>query len=104
MVRMMSVEENRQTALVFLKRFTEVYGPPDDMVTDDCTFWTPGFPTMDKATFTSMLAGVKALMPNMITFTVIDSTAERDRVAVEATGWAQLANGRRYENNYHFLF
>ena len=31
-------------------------------------------------------------------------TAEGDRVAIEAQGYAKLKNGKTYENLYHFLF
>ena len=31
-------------------------------------------------------------------------TAEGDRVAAEAKSFAELKNGRKYANHYHFLF
>jgi ketosteroid isomerase-like protein len=40
-----------------------------------------------------------------VKFTVTGITAEGDRVAVEAQGYAKLKNsGKTYENLYHFLF
>lgn len=39
-----------------------------------------------------------------VKFTVTGVTAEGDRVAVEAQGYARLKSGNTYENLYHFLF
>jgi ketosteroid isomerase-like protein len=36
--------------------------------------------------------------------TIHGSTAEGDRVAVEAEAYGELRNGKIYNNTYHFLF
>lgn len=46
----------------------------------------------------------KKTMKDGIRFEILNMTAEDDRVAVEADGIAELENGVRYDNQYHFLF
>lgn len=36
--------------------------------------------------------------------TILGTTAEGSRVAVEATGRVALRNGKTYQNRYHMLF
>jgi ketosteroid isomerase-like protein len=43
------------------------------------------------------------VMPELPTMTVTTSTAEGDQVALEFAGKCALANGKRYDNFYHFL-
>ena len=100
----MSAEQNRQTVLKFFKRQMELNTMDESLVTDDCQWWAPGFGTMDKATFKNLVAQMAPVMPTMPTMTIVGTTAEGDRVAVEATGSAKLSDGRVYENTYHFLF
>ncbi len=44
------------------------------------------------------------VFPEGLTFTVIDMVAEGDKVAVEATSDGLHISGKRYSNEYHFLF
>lgn len=37
-------------------------------------------------------------------FSIHGITEHGERVAIEASGLAQLANGKAYANEYHFLF
>lgn len=48
--------------------------------------------------------GVLGAFPEGITFTVLNMTAEEDRVAVEAVSEGLHVSGRDYRNHYHFLF
>jgi len=50
-------------------------------------------------------AGMLGMMTkNGIEFTILNLTAEDDRVACEVAGTSVLATGQEYNNQYHFLF
>jgi ketosteroid isomerase-like protein len=101
----MSAEKNRQTALKYLMLLAERNQPfIEELVTDDCQFWLPGFGTLDKTHFSAMAAAVSAILPAMPKINVLGTTAEGDRVAVEAKGSSKLSNGKAYDNTYHYLF
>ena len=51
-----------------------------------------------------MLRRLSRVMPTPVKFTIVATTAEDDRVAMEATGHGVLTNGSVYANTYHFLF
>lgn len=51
-----------------------------------------------------MLDGFKAIVPTGLRFTVNNTFAQGDWVAVEAQGNAVTADGTKYQNNYAFLF
>lgn len=51
-----------------------------------------------------LLGGVSEAMKTPLTVTPSAFTCDGDRVAVEATSHADLKNGRKYRNEYHFLF
>lgn len=51
-----------------------------------------------------ILRGMSMLTAGGLRMKITGMTAENDRVAVEAESEAQLANGKEYHNNYHFLF
>jgi ketosteroid isomerase-like protein len=59
---------------------------------------------LSKREFCALLDEFKPIMPILPKIHVIGTTAEGERVAVEARGEGRLANGRPYENTYHFLF
>ena len=48
--------------------------------------------------------GIFDVLPEGISFTVIDMIAEGDKVAVEATSEGKHISGTIYSNEYHFLF
>lgn len=103
-------DRNKQT----VRQFLEVFSSGDvaatmAMMSDDATWWVAGtMPisgTYDKAAFTTLLSGVaSACKGGAIRITPKVFTADEDRVAVEAESLAELNNGRRYNNHYHFLF
>ena len=49
-------------------------------------------------------AGILQVFPQGIRFTITGITAEGERVAVEAESDGLHVSGRRYANQYHFLF
>jgi hypothetical protein len=71
---------------------------------DDCVFWLPGQGNLTKAGINDLLSGFMSQVAGSMRLSIVGVTAEGDRVAVEAEGAADLKNGRRYENKYHFLF
>jgi hypothetical protein len=76
----------------------------DAVVTDDVTWWVPGRGTIDRRTFTQIVTAVQSQFKNGVVMKILGTTAEADRVAVEAEAYAELVNGRSYNNTYHFLF
>jgi len=109
---MSSLEErNKQTVTDFMKVFSDgdvsaILGS----MTDDATWWVagtiPGISgTKDKAGFGEMLGGIAAnTTTGAIKLTPLAFTAEGERVAVETESYAELTNGRVYNNLYHFVF
>lgn len=107
----MTVEEdNKKLVTAFLADFTR--GDVDALaghLADDATWWVAGSlkglsGTSDKKTWTAGIAGLSAGFPGGLRLTPLAFTAEGDRVAVEAESYGELANGRVYDNRYHFLF
>jgi ketosteroid isomerase-like protein len=100
----MSAEENRQIVLKYFQLMYERNKPfAEELLADDCKWWAPGGGVMDKATFSAMVEQMRPIMPKLPKLHILGTTAEGDRVAVEAKGEGTLANGKPYENLYHFL-
>ena len=59
--------------------------------------------TKTKAQFAELLKGIGAAMPKGMRVTPKALTAEGNRVAVEAESYGEHANGKVYNNQYHFL-
>jgi ketosteroid isomerase-like protein len=66
------------------------------------TSFMSGVLTADQAT--AGIAAVQALTKDGLAMTVLNITAEGDRVSAEVQGQSQLVNGSSYNNLYHFLF
>lgn len=109
----MGSTEDRNKAVVteFLEVFTS--GDVDGILsrmTDDATWWVagniPGISgTKDKNAFREMVSGIaESTTTGAIRLTPLAFTAEGERVAVETESYAELKNGRVYNNLYHFLF
>lgn len=60
--------------------------------------------TRGKEETRAFAGGVLSAFPEGLTFTVLQMTAEEDRVAVEATAKGRHVSGKDYSNHYHFLF
>jgi ketosteroid isomerase-like protein len=106
-------EEDANKAVV--TEFMEVFSRGDvdailAFLTDDATWWVAGTiegisGEKDKAAFGEMLAGLSTLSTTgAIALTPRALTAEGDRVAAETESYAELTNGRVYNNLYHFVF
>lgn len=106
-------EEEANKAVV--TEFMEVFSRGDvdailGFLTDDATWWVAGAiegisGEKDKAAFGEMLGGLSTLTTaGAIALTPKALTAEGDRVAAETESYAEMTNGRVYNNLYHFVF
>jgi hypothetical protein len=99
----MSVEENKKTALKMIAGL-EAGRLDETLVTPDVAWWVPGRGTVSKAEFLGLAEAFRGLLKDGCSMKVHGVTAEGDRVAVEAESYGKLANGKIYNNTYHFLF
>jgi ketosteroid isomerase-like protein len=80
------------------------------MMGEDATWWVSGkieglSGSYSKAEFGPLMAGAAALYrERALAITPSSMIAEGDKVAVEASGFATMADGRAYSPAYHFLF
>jgi ketosteroid isomerase-like protein len=99
----MGIEENRATALRMIDGLSK--GEIEEaIVTPDVAWWIPGRGTVSKADFGAIAMTVQGFFKNGVLMTVHGTTAEGDRVAVEAEAYGELKNGKIYNNTYHFMF
>ena len=73
------------------------------MCADDFTFWNPQMGTLSRDDFLAAASGSMAIFDGPLNIYVEDTTAEKNRVAIEAHSEAKLINGARYANRYHML-
>lgn len=110
----MSGTEEQQSKQV-VEDFIEVFSKGDvegilDALTDDATWWIMGSiegisGTQDKKLFGQMFAQLSQLIRGgAVKMTPQAWTVQGDRVAVECESYAELTDGRIYNNKYHFLF
>jgi len=104
----MSTEANKKIVTEFWEAFSA--GKAEDamaMLADDATWWIAGnFPlsgTRTKQEFIELGEQLAPAAPNGFRVTPTAFTAEGDRVAVEAESYGEMANGKIYNNRYHFL-
>ena len=107
----MSAEENKKIVLGFFENFSS--GKMEQalgMMADNATWSVMGKPdkfalagTKTKAQFSELVKGIGAAMPKGLRVTPKGVTAEGDRVALEAESYGETANGKVYNNMYHFL-
>lgn len=108
----MSVEDDNKR---LVEKFMTVFSAGDvegilDSMTEDATWWVAG--TMpgisgevDREGFGQLLTGLAALTKTgAIALTPQAWTCQGSRVAVETESYAELNNGRVYNNHYHFVF
>lgn len=102
-------EANRATALEFMARLSA--GDVDGFIAlyhPDATLWTSGQTlisgTYSRAQIAASADAVLEAFPQGLRFEVQATTAEGDRVAIEAVSEGQHASGQVYRNRYHFLF
>ncbi|MGC1676755.1 MAG: nuclear transport factor 2 family protein [Candidatus Binataceae bacterium] len=101
----------KERALAFLKGF-EKPDPKDfdNMITDDFEFEMmsrlPGVNAIrGKAAFLkAMPATLKAMFPNGLNLKFHTTISEGPHVAIQAESDTVAANGKKYQNRYHFYF
>ncbi len=104
----MSTEENKKIVADYFAKRSAGDARAFDHFADSATWMImakgPMGGTKSKAELVQIAAQNTARFEAPIRLTVTGLTAEGERVAVEAQGYARLKNGKTYENNYHFLF
>jgi uncharacterized protein len=98
-----SLDDNRGLATKFIQRMKHCGGIDEDLISEDFRWWSPDLGFKDKTQMKALIASLEPLMPHMPDMTIVGATCEGDRVALEVSGKCELANGRRYDNEYHFL-
>lgn len=73
------------------------------MCADEFTFWNPQMGTLAGKEFFAAASGSMDIFDGPLNIYVDDTTAEGNRVAIEAHSEAKLINGARYANRYHML-
>lgn len=56
-----------------------------------------------KASYRALCEGSADMFPNGLRFTILGTTAEQDRVALEAESYGTTRAGKLYNNVYHLL-
>lgn len=103
-------DENKAVVARFFETFSSgnVQAMLDAMA-DGGSWWVSGrlegmSGRYDKASFGPLVEGAKAIYKSGgLVITPVSMIAEGNKVAVEATGFAELTDGRTYEPQYHFL-
>ena len=102
-------DQARQT----VAHFMEVFSTGDAtattaLMTDDASWWvagtTPISGTYDREAFAKLLASVNENCTGPIKLTPKAWTVDGERVAVEVESLTHTRTGRKYNNQYHFLF
>lgn len=107
----MSIEENVRVAI----KFIDALGASDqatigDLFADDGYCQTMGNTLVSGYYYKDMIAGSNSrtneffkVFPEGIDFTITNTTAQDDRVAVEAISHGKHSSGKIYNNYYHFF-
>lgn len=105
----MSIEQNKTFVEAFFGYMSS--GDVEGIVNsyhDEGYVWTKGRTLISgkftKAQIQAAAGGIYEAFPEGIRFTILQMTAEDNRVAVEATSTGKHVSGQQYENEYHFLF
>jgi uncharacterized protein len=98
-----SIESNRALAIKFIERMKTCGGIDETLISDDFRWWASGVGYSDATQMKALIAQLKPMLPRLPDMTIASSIAEADRVALEVSGKCELADGRRYDNEYHFL-
>ena len=99
---------------IVVERFFELFSSGNvpallDAMSDGGSWWVSGrlegmSGRYDKASFGPLVEGARAIYKSgSLSIIPASMIAEGEKVAVEATGFAELTDGRTYEPHYHFL-
>lgn len=107
----MGAEENKRTVDDFFQRFSDGDVAGALSLLDGAVTWRAmgrdgGLPMsgeMDKEAIGALITTVRGAFPAGMKLTPTGWTAEGERVAVEMESYGEMANGKVYNNFYHFL-
>jgi ketosteroid isomerase-like protein len=108
--RLMSkLDENKAVARAFIGAMSRL---DTDvclaMLSEDVKFETPGSSPISgvktKAQVAKEFPALREVLPGGIEFTILSVTAEEDRVHMELAGKSKTADGKDYNNRYHYAF
>ena len=106
----MSIEDNKRIATEFFALFSANDIPGVlAMMAEDATWWLPGKPgaspivgVQTKEQMARLFGAMASQLESGLKMTVKSVVAEGDKVALEATSYGRLKNGRVYDQEYHF--
>lgn len=105
---MNTIERNKQLTIEFFdamqrgdaNAIADTYAEGGEVVTMGNTLISG---SRGKEEIRQFASGVLEAFPSGLVFTILNMTAEDDRVAVEATSEGRHVTGQQYKNHYHFL-
>lgn len=97
------LEANKTLAAQFLSHLAAMDLDQAFALTRDVQWWTANG-ALTPAILQSLQERLRPHVKGPMTIEILTTTAEGNRVAVEARSYQELINGRTYRNNYHFLF
>jgi ketosteroid isomerase-like protein len=98
----MDIETKRRSAIEFF--IASATGGADPALrAEDFTFWNPQIGELTAAGVDEASVVAMSVFKRPMTIHIDGTTAERNRVAIEARSEAELINGVRYANTYHIL-
>jgi ketosteroid isomerase-like protein len=101
----MTVEENRQTVLKFLKAQEERKGNIDEsLVTADFQWWILGYGLHDMKSQMAIVEQIRPHLSKWYQFEVKNMIVDADQVAVEMFGTATMTTGKVYKNDFCLVF
>jgi ketosteroid isomerase-like protein len=77
---------------------------PDELVTDDMTFWSINSGAADKARFTGAMKILSSIFSGTLIYDIEALTAEADRVVAEIKSRGTLTTGEAFNNIHVFIF
>lgn len=99
----MGIAENKQIVLAFIQGMSNDPAVWDSMA-EDAQWWIQGKGTVTKPEIRAIAAGGLGGAVTSSQMFIDHVTAEDNRVAVEAHSEIAMADGRLFENTYHFLY
>jgi ketosteroid isomerase-like protein len=97
-------ENNRALVLRLMKAMDKCDADTiREIIAPDATWWVLGVGTLDRETLIAQLGALFGGARVAETL-IVGTTAEGERVAVEAKGNFEFADGRVYRNDYHQLY
>ncbi len=106
----MEAEQARQFVLDFFAELASGNSRCWERVAEDATWQLMArgknypYPSdYTKASYRALCEGSADLFPGGLRFSILGTTAERDRVAVEAESYGMTREGKLYNNVYHLL-